>query len=142
MLSNKNCVQNVLKCDLGYKFLKPIRGTPVFWQGVQKYLFSIVRQLGVPTWFCSFSCADLRWMELIDVFMKIQTIQGNVNDMDWSQRCNLLKTNPVTAARMFQHRFHTFLNEVIKSPANPIGKVIETFFRVEFQQRGSPQGIV
>uniref|UniRef100_A0A8C4ZZC5 ATP-dependent DNA helicase n=1 Tax=Gadus morhua TaxID=8049 RepID=A0A8C4ZZC5_GADMO len=138
MLSNKDYVQNVLKTDLGYKFLQPIRGTPVFWQGVQKNLFAMVRQLGVPTWFCSFSCADLRWTELIDVFMRLQKIQGNVNDLDWSQRCNLLKTNPVTAARMFQHRFQTFLNDVIKSPANPIGKVIDTFFRVEFQQRGSP----
>ena len=44
-------------------------------QGVQKNLFAMVRQLGVPTWFCSFSCADLRWTELIDVFMRLQKIR-------------------------------------------------------------------
>ena len=87
-------------CDMGYKFLKPIRGTPFFWQGVQKDLFAMVRQLGIPTWFCSFSSADLRWTELMEIFMHLENINGNVKDMDWSQKCNLLKKNPVTAARI------------------------------------------
>ncbi|XP_053178284.1 uncharacterized protein LOC128361756 [Scomber japonicus] len=138
MLASTDFVKNVLKCDMGYKFLKPIRGTPVFWQSVQKDLFAMVRQLGIPTWFCSFSSADLRWTELMETFMKVQNLQGNVNEMDWSQKCNLLKKNPVTAARMFDHRFRSFLKDVIMSPAQPIGKIIDYFYRVEFQQRGSP----
>ena len=138
MLASTDFVKNVLSCDMGYKFLKPIRGTPVFWQRVQKDLFAMVRQLGIPTWFCSFSSADLRWTELMETFMKVQNIKGNVNEMDWSQKCNLLKTNPVTAARMFDHRFHCFLKDVIMSPAQPIGKIIDYFYRVEFQQSGSP----
>ncbi len=138
MLSSTDFVKNVLSCDMGYKFLKPIRGTPVFWQGVQKDLFAMVRQLGIPTWFCPFSSADLRWTELMETFMKVHNLKGNVNEMDWSQKCNLLKNNPVTAARMFDHRFRCFLRDVIMSPAQPIGKIIDYFYRVEFQQRGSP----
>lgn len=39
---------------------------------------------------------------------------------------------------MFDNRFHTFLQKVILSNSEPIGKVIDYFYRVEFQQRGSP----
>nr|XP_054593309.1 uncharacterized protein LOC107395497 [Nothobranchius furzeri] len=137
MLGNTYFLKNVLNADMGYKFLKPIRGTPVFWQGVQKDLFAYVRQLGIPTWFASFSSADLRWPEFMEAFMAIENIQGNIHDMDWAQKCDLLKNNPVTAARMFDYRFRSFLKDVIMSPAQPIGKIIDYFYRVEFQQRGS-----
>ena len=39
---------------------------------------------------------------------------------------------------MFDHRFKRFLHDVILSPAQPIGKVKDYFYRVEFQNRGSP----
>ena len=39
---------------------------------------------------------------------------------------------------MFDHRFHIFLRDVILSEAKPIGTVTDYFYRVEFQQRGSP----
>lgn len=57
--------------------------------------------------------------------------------MDWYQKCTLLKNNSVTAARMFDHRFCCFFF-VIMSPAQPISEIIDFFYRIEFQQRGSP----
>ena len=39
---------------------------------------------------------------------------------------------------MFQKRVHHFINDVILSPAHPIGEVIDYFYRVEFQQRRWP----
>ncbi|XP_013856318.1 uncharacterized protein LOC106512195 [Austrofundulus limnaeus] len=137
MLGRTDFVKNILNYDMGYKFLKPIRGTPVFWQSVQKDLFAMVRQLGIPTWFCSFSSADMRWTHFMEAFMCADNIQINVDNLDWAQKCDLLKNNPVTAARMFDHRFHCFLKDVLMSPSQPIGKIIDYFYRVEFQQRGS-----
>ena len=58
--------------------------------------------------------------------------------LDWEEKCELLKLNPVTAARMFDHRVTSFINDIVKSPSNPIGNVIDFFYRVEFQARGSP----
>ncbi|XP_073681681.1 uncharacterized protein [Garra rufa] len=138
MLTNKDSLQRILNYDEGYKFLKPVRGSPVFWQSVQKDLFAMVRQLGLPTWFCSFSSADLRWPELMQSIVKQEGCQTPIDELDWSDRCGMLKRNPVIAARMFDHRFHCFLKDVIMSPAQPIGKVIDYFYRIEFQQRGSP----
>ncbi len=138
MLTNKDSLQRILNYDEGYKFLKPVRGSPVFWQSVQKDLFAMVRQLGIPTWFCSFSSADLRWPEFMECIVKQEGCETPIDELDWSDRCGMLKRNPVTAARMFDHRFHCFLKDVIMSPAQPIGKVIDYFYRIEFQQRGSP----
>ncbi len=138
MLTNKDSLQRILNYDEGYKFLKPVRGSPVFWQSVQKDLFSMVRQLGIPTWFCSFSAADMRWPEFMECIVKQEGCETPIDELDWSDRCGMLKRNPVTAARMFDHRFHCFLKDVIMSPAQPIGKVIDYFYRIEFQQRGSP----
>ncbi|XP_076849952.1 uncharacterized protein LOC143498932 [Brachyhypopomus gauderio] len=138
MLTNREALQNIFNFDEGYKFLRPIRGTPPFWQSVQKDLFAMVRQLGIPTWFCSFSSADLRWPELLQTILKQEGRETSTDDLDWSERCALLKTNPVTAARMFEHRFHCFLKDVIMSEAQPIGEIVDYFYRVEFQQRGSP----
>ena len=38
----------------------------------------------------------------------------------------------------FDHRVQEFLNTVLKSSWEPIGKLLDFFYRVEFQQRGSP----
>ncbi|KAJ8019324.1 hypothetical protein HOLleu_42141 [Holothuria leucospilota] len=39
---------------------------------------------------------------------------------------------------MFEHRAQTFMQNVILSDSNPIGEVIDYFYRVEFQERGWP----
>ena len=138
MLNNKEKLKNMLKSDSGYKFLKPIRGTPAFWQSTQKDVYAMIRQLGLPTWFCSFSTADMRWPEVINTILKQQGDPRTIVDLDWNEKCMILKSNPVTVARIFDRRFHVFLKEVIMSDANPIGKVKDYFYRVEFQMRGSP----
>ncbi|XP_046348179.2 uncharacterized protein LOC124128768 [Haliotis rufescens] len=137
-LTDADSLRGILKSDEGYRFLKPIRGTPPFWQSAQKDLFAMLRQLGVPTWFCSFSSADMRWPEMIETILREKGDKRKASELDWSEKCFVLRKNPVTAARMFDQRFHCFLKEVIMSPAEPIGKIKDYFYRVEFQHRGSP----
>ncbi|XP_055077310.1 LOW QUALITY PROTEIN: uncharacterized protein LOC117394129 [Periophthalmus magnuspinnatus] len=136
--AGEGTLENLLQYDNGYRFMQPIRGTPPFWQSAQKDLFACIRQLGIPTWFCSFSSADLRWPSLLKTLLKQEGSTRSVEDLDWAERCDLLRRHPVTAARMFDSRWRRFLRKVILSPAQPIGKVIDYFYRVEFQQRGSP----
>ncbi|TKS65620.1 ATP-dependent DNA helicase PIF1 [Collichthys lucidus] len=136
--NTEESLRELLQFDDGYRFLKPIRGTPAFWQGAQRDLLACVRQLGIPTWFCSFSAADMRWKNLLSSILKQAGRTDTVEQLEWADRCELLRRNPVTAARMFDFRWHCFLREVLMSPANPIGKIKDYFYRVEFQQRGSP----
>lgn len=138
MVRDEKVLRNLLQHDEGYRFLKPIHGSPPYWQGVQKDLFAMIRQLGIPTWFCSFSSADMRWENLLESILKQEGRHEKVDALDWSERCTLLRQNPVLAARMFDFRWHKFLAHVIMSPCHPIGKVVDYFYRIEFQQRGSP----
>ncbi|KAJ8027670.1 ATP-dependent DNA helicase PIF1 [Holothuria leucospilota] len=100
-------------------------------------LFAMVRQLGIPTWFCSFSAADRRWT-VIDEAILQQQGKAIPKNIDWATHCQIIASNPVTATRMFEHRVQAFIKDVILSPAQPIGHVIDYFYRVEFQQRGWP----
>ncbi|XP_071952879.1 uncharacterized protein [Antedon mediterranea] len=137
-LKNINKIEEILKSDKGYKFLKQIRGTPPYWQATQKDVLAMVRQIGKPTFFLSFSSADFRWKEIMTTLLSQTGDQRNIDDLEWADKCNLLKSNPVTVARMFDNRFHTFLQNVILSESQPIGKVTDYFYRIEFQMRGSP----
>ncbi|XP_053179094.1 uncharacterized protein LOC128362380 [Scomber japonicus] len=138
LINDEESMKKLLEFDDGYRFLKPIRGTPAFWQEAQRGLVASVRQLGLPTWFCSFSSADLRWTNLLGSILKQEGRTQTAEDLEWADKCELLRRNPVTAARMFDYRWHVFLREVLMSPSNPIGKIVDFFYRVEFQQRGSP----
>ncbi|XP_052700234.1 uncharacterized protein LOC128177537 [Crassostrea angulata] len=138
MLQDPIILSKLFKNDEALRFMQPIRGTPAYWSTTQKDLFAMLRQLGIPTWFCSFSAAEFRWNEIVGCILHHDNDNRNSADLDWSEKSEILRRNPVTVARMFEHRFHVFQKEVILSPANPIGNVVDYFIRVEFQQRGSP----
>ena len=138
MLQDPILLSKMINKDEAIRFMQPIRGTPAYWQTAQKDLFAMLRQIGIPTWFCSFSAAEFRWNTTIEAILRQQCDDRKVDDMDWTEKSEILRSNPVTVARMFEHRFHVFLRDVIMSPSEPIGKVVDYFQRVEFQQRGSP----
>ena len=102
----------------------------------------MIRQLGTPTWFCSFSAAETKWIPLLKCLNKLVNKQSlsdeEVNELTWEEKCILIKSDPVTCARYFEHRFQTFMINVMKNKLNPIGEIVDFFYRVEFQQRGSP----
>lgn len=59
-------------------------------------------------------------------------------NLTWTENCELIKADPVTCTRYFYHRVQAFISDVLKSPLAPLGNVLDYFYRVEFQQRGSP----
>ena len=142
MLTDREEVKKLIKRDEGYKFLAKIRGTPAYWEKSKKDVFAMIRQLGIPTFFVTFSAADRRWIEIDNAILISQgkqpmTVEQHMN-MTWEDHCNIIMSNPAAAAKMFQERVYTFVNNVILSPANPIGKVEDYYYRTEFQQRGWP----
>lgn len=58
--------------------------------------------------------------------------------MSWEQKSKLIKSDPVTCARYFDFRFQKFFAEVLCHKTHPIGIIEDYFYRIEFQQRGSP----
>ena len=125
------------KEDTGFRHFPTLKGSPDYWRKTQHDLFAMIRQLGIPTFFCSFSCNN-DWPEIVTAIKAQQGENVDVTTLSWEEKCNILASNPVTCARMFDHRVKLFLSRVIRSPANPIGEVIDWFYRVEWQARGSP----
>lgn len=95
----------------------------------------MVKQLGIPTWVMTLSCADLRWPEL---FQMLTRIQGNnltdeqVDALSYNEKCQMLNLKHVVA-KQFQYRVETFFTN-----AKPIVKIVYYALRIEFQMRGSP----
>lgn len=132
MIRNPETLSKLLRNDDAIRFMQPIRGTPAYWSAIQKDLFAMLRQLGIPTWFFSFSSAEYRLNDAISSLLKQQNDDRDPEMLDWSEKNEILKSNPVTVARMFKHRFRIFQRDVINSPSESIGKIIDFFQRVEF----------
>ncbi|XP_013402374.1 uncharacterized protein LOC106168004 isoform X2 [Lingula anatina] len=134
---SEESLKNILRNNEGYKFLAKVRGSAPYWERTMKDLCAMVKQLGIPTWFCSFSAADRRWKEIVYAILKSQG-KPVPDEMDWAEHCKVINSNPVIAAAMFDKRTNHLINDLIKSSSHPIGNVIDFFYRIEFQQRGWP----
>ena len=100
----------------------------------------MIRQLPMPSWCMSLSAADTRWTDLLRMFAKLNDgIDYSEKELEnWQEKTKLVQNDPVTCLRYFDHMVQEFLNTVLKSSCEPIRKPLDYFYRVEFQQRGSP----
>ena len=135
-------LERFVKLDEGYCIFRQLRNSPAYLEKRKKDIFAMIRQLSLPTWFVSLSAADTRWNDLLKMLAKlndaVEYSDKEVEALTWQERTRLVQKDPVTCSRYFDHRVQEFLNTVLKSEIEPIGKVIDFFYRVEFQQRGSP----
>ena len=133
--SDVNKLENLVCQDQAYLFLRQIPGTPPYWQKFMYEVVAMVEQLGIPTWFMTLSCADLRWPELFQTVARTQgknLTEEEVEAMSYNERCQMLNINPVVVAKYFQYRVESFFSEVLLSNSNPIGK-ITTLFALNFK---------
>ena len=138
--SDREHLENLISKDQAYLFMRQIPGSPPYWQKFIYEVVAMVKQLGIPTWFMTLSCADLRWPELFQIIARIKGTNMSdkeVEALSYSERCSMLNLNPVVVAKHFQYRVETFFKEVLMSNANPIGKIIYYALRIELQMRGS-----
>jgi hypothetical protein len=132
----------ILICHDGYKFLRALRGSPPYFEKAKKDLFAMIRQLGPASLFCSFSSAETKWNHLLRILGKLVDHKDysdeQLDNLNWDEKCRLIQSDPVTCARHFDYQFNTFLKDFLTSEIAPLGKLKDWFYRVEYQQRGSP----
>ena len=56
----KETVRSFISEDKGYTFMKAVKGTPAYWKQFLYDVLAMVKQLGLPTFFLTLSCDDLR----------------------------------------------------------------------------------
>ncbi|RVE55402.1 hypothetical protein OJAV_G00236690 [Oryzias javanicus] len=138
MLQDKQEVEKLVRSKDAIRFMQPLRGTPAYWNKACKDLFAMIRQLGTPTFFVTLSAAEMRWAEVIKAIKRQQGEDVDFEALNWSEKCEILRGNPVTSMRMFDKRVEAFFRDLLMSEAQPLGKIVDFFYRVEFQHRGSP----
>ena len=141
-LKQEGAIENLIHHDEGFQFLKALRGSPPYFEKAKKDLFAMIRQLGPASLFCSFSSAETQWIHLLRILGELvdhkQYTNTDLENMNWNEKCRLIQSNPVTYARHFDYQVSQFLTNFLLKGAQPLGKISDWFYRVEYQQRGSP----
>ena len=84
--------------------MSSVKETPAYWKQFVYDVLAMVKQLGIPTYFLTLSCADLRWEELPQIINKLNNLglsEEELKKLSYQERCNLLNNNPVLAATHF-----------------------------------------
>lgn len=102
----------------------------------------MIRQLGSASLFCSFSSAETQWVHLLRILTKLvdnkDYSDDEINNLNWEEKSRLIQSDPVTCARHFDYQINQFIHSFLLSKTQPLGKIADYFYRVEYQQRGSP----
>ena len=60
-------IKSLIANNEAFNFMNTQKGTPAYWKRFQLEVLAMIKQLGLPTFFITLSCADLRWHELIEI---------------------------------------------------------------------------
>jgi hypothetical protein len=141
---DENSVETLIRNDNAFKLLQNVRASPPFWQEKKKEVMSMIRQLGIPTLFMTLSAAESQWPELIKILYKILNKQDitleQANELPWNEKAKLIQSDPITCSRYFDNRIRTLIYKVLMKENGPFkdNKIIDYYYRIEFQHRGSP----
>ncbi|KAK3916003.1 ATP-dependent DNA helicase [Frankliniella fusca] len=117
-----------------------------FWRGKSFELFAMVRQLNRPHLFITLSFAEYHCPILINILKRLnQDKVESINDDSNMEICNeeklrLIRDDPIVCATYFREMV-LLLKKYLRCSVNgPMGEhfMVDWFFRIEFQQRGSP----
>ena len=113
-----------------------------FFQAAKKKLNVILHKghhlpLSIPTWFSTFSPADLYWPELFKaVFLTMTT--DEIYLLLFSVRTKILGDYSDYAAQLFWFHWQSFFKHMLNGKSKLFGHIVDFFIHVEFQMHGSP----
>lgn len=61
-------MNSIVRHDEDFFVFRQLRNSPAYLETRKKDVFALIRQLGLPTWFMSFSAADTKWNDLISTW--------------------------------------------------------------------------
>ena len=141
-LKQPGTIDNMIHHNEGFKFLRALRGSPPYFEKAKKDIFAMIRQLGSAKLFCSFSSAETQWIHLLRILGKLvdskEYTDNELENLNWEEKSRLIQSDPVTCARHFDYQINQFIQNFLLSTEAPLGKIADWFYRVEYQQRGSP----
>ena len=131
----KGTMERFVGRDNTFSFVCSVKKTPTYWKKFLYPVLAMVKQLGIPIYFLTLSCADLRWEELPYVINKSKNLDlsdKELKNSSYQELCNLLNNNPVLVARRFQYKGGVFSQK--SHWMVHLGKTKYYAIRIEFQE--------
>ena len=140
---SEDSIKSLFASDRAYAFTSAFRNSPEFFRNLQNEFFAMVRTLGPPQFFITFSMSESRWPDLLRLLYQSKYPQKptpqdhELLTLPWLEVCSLIQTDPVRIVRHFVRKLRFIQNQVLKSNLSPIGKVVDFKSREEDQKRGT-----
>ena len=140
---NGSFLANMFLEDNAYEFLKSLRSSPAYWESKKKDVFAMIRQLGLPTLFMTFSAAESKWGALLVILKKVidhvDITMEDAKAMKYEEKARLIRSDPITCARYFENKFRNFMFKILLHKNGIFKKypILDYYVRFEFQHRGS-----
>ncbi|GIY15745.1 ATP-dependent DNA helicase [Caerostris darwini] len=120
-------------------YFKNLRGSAAYWRSALNELLAQIRCLGAPTYFVTFSSNDLNFLDQ----RKTLLIADGRPDVDPStldiyEIQQLIEKYPAILSRHFMVRVNALMKFIKNNDEVFGGKVKDHWWRIEFQNRGSP----
>ena len=97
-LKSESSVNKFINLDEGFRAFRNLRSSPPYFERCKKDLFAMIRQLGNPTWFCSFSAVETKWIHLIKILGRLLDDKDYTNNeiqaMTWQKKSDLIQKGP------------------------------------------------
>lgn len=118
-----------LESDLNTIFSR-LRNTEEYWKIPRNNLNCMIDHYGPATWFLTLTPAEWLWPDLTKYIRDI-----NKPKMDKIPDAELFALDPVSVSRFIDNKFQAIL-DFIHSDDKPLGEIVHSFFRREYQGRG------
>jgi len=98
----------------------------------------MMRNLGPPQWFLTLSCNDLNWKDILQACLIAAGRKGeNIDHLSFNEKQHLIIEHPVALSRHFMVHVHAIMRILQNDDTLLGGKLIDFWWRIEFQNRGS-----
>uniref|UniRef100_A0A0N5BIG9 Helitron_like_N domain-containing protein n=1 Tax=Strongyloides papillosus TaxID=174720 RepID=A0A0N5BIG9_STREA len=114
------------------RIFRKIKISDSYWHDVTNKLNVIETYIGSPTWFLTLNPSEHQWNELINAYKLLHTNQNVSFDLKRG-----IEEDPYILNIIFEKRLEIVL-EHLKSADSVLGKVIFYYYKIEYQQRGTP----
>ncbi|KXZ41856.1 hypothetical protein GPECTOR_260g659 [Gonium pectorale] len=131
----------LIRTNVAYRDLEALRTSPDYMKRCKKHAFAMIRQFGMPTWFITLTSRDFHWPETLNA---IRVAQGQpkftdaeLESMAFAERSNTVRSDPVTATRMYHRRLEAALKYLFLDCPETIGPVTDFYTMQEMNGRGT-----
>ena len=111
--------------------MQTVRGSNQYWYLRRSELKRMIAELGSPTFFLTFSCAEYSSEDIREYLHKVNEVPPSYNTG------KLCTEDPVSVSRQFSLKFNEMFNKVLIK-GQVLGQVTEYYYKKEYQARGAP----